>query len=143
MPIDIELLHDGAGVIYNCHGTVTFKQFYDASNGFLASPEDLKKWRYAIIDLTSVENMNLNYEEVATIVELNKRLAAGTLPGTLLAVSSPKDLGFGIARMWEALVDQVGWETQTFRTRTEAALWINQRAKQKFGIDLADGPSPK
>jgi hypothetical protein len=142
MPIDIELLHEGAGVIYNCHGTMTFKDFYDASNGFLEFPEELKKWRYSIIDLTSVEGMNLNYEEVASIVEQNKRLAAIAPPGTLLAVSSPRDLGFGIARMWEALVEQVGWETQTFRSRADAAQWIKKRAKQKFGIDLGDCPSP-
>ncbi len=142
MPIDIQRLHEGAGVIYNCRGTMTFKDFYDASSGFLDFPEELKKWRYAIIDLTAVEGMNLNYDEVASIAEQNKRLAAGTTPGTLVALSSPKDLGFGIARMWEALVEQVGWETQTFRSRAEAAQWIKKRAKQKFGIDLADIPSP-
>jgi hypothetical protein len=141
MPIDIELLHEGAGVIYNCHGTMTFKDFYDASNGFLDFPDELRKWRYAIIDLTAVECMNLSYGEVASIVEQNKRHAAGAPPGTLLAVSSPRDLGFGIARMWEALVEQVGWETQTFRSRAEAALWIKQRAKQKFGIELGDHPA--
>ena len=121
---------------------MTSKDFYDASNGFLANPEELKKWRYALIDLTFVEGMNLNYEEVAGIVEQNKRLAAGAPPGTLLAVSSPQDLGYGIARMWEALVEQVGWETQTFRSRAEAALWIKRRAKQKFGIDLGGSASP-
>jgi len=34
------------------------------------------------------------------------------------------------------LMEQVGWETITFRSRAEAEAWIRQRAKLKFGLDV-------
>ena len=56
-------------------------------------------------------------------------------------IASPTDLGYGLSRMWEVLSDQSGWEMQIFRSRAEAERWIQQRAKQKFGIDLGDSPT--
>jgi hypothetical protein len=53
-------------------------------------------------------------------------------------VASPRDHGYGLARMWEALVEWVGWETMAFRSLTEAEDWIRRRVKEKFGIDLAN-----
>ena len=139
MPIDLEFRHDGAGFIAQCHGALTITDFVDVQNSLLASPDMLRKLRYGIMDLTSVETLNLNYEKMVSIVEGDKRLAVVTPPGTLVAIVSPKDLGYGLGRMWEALVDQFGWETMTFRFSVEAEHWIQQRAKEKFGIVLAEG----
>jgi hypothetical protein len=136
MPISIEGRQDGAGVIYYCHGDMTIDDFFQAGIGFLAYPEEIKKWRYAIIDLTSVGNMKINSDDIRTVVEQNKRIAAIAPPGAILAVASPKDLGYGLARMWEVLMEQIGWETMTFRTRSEAEAWVRQRAKEKFNLDI-------
>lgn len=142
MPIDIEGRQNGVGVIYNCSGTVTIDDFFQAGIGFLAFPEEIKKWRYCIIDLTSVVAMDIDYKDIRSVVEQNKRIAA-IAPAALLAVASPKDLGYGLARVWEALVEQVGWETMTFRSRSAAEAWIKERACQQFGIDLSDTfPAP-
>lgn len=141
MPIDIEGRQDGLGVIYNCHGPVKIDDFFQAGMGFLALPEEIKKWRYCVIDLTSVEAMDISAGDIRSVVEQNKRIAAIAPPGALLAVASPNDLGYGLARMWEALMDQVGWEIMTFRSRPEAEQWIHQRMKQKFSIDLPDPSS--
>jgi len=136
MPISIEGRQDGAGVIYHCHGDMTIDDFLQAGIGFLAFPDGVKKWRYAIIDLTSVGAMKINSDDIRTVVEQNKRIAAIAHAGPLLAVASPKDLGFGLARIWEVLMEQIGWETMTFRSRREAEAWIRQRAKQKFDLDV-------
>ena len=141
MPIDIEDRHNGIGVIYNCRGVVTVDDFFQAGNTFLAAPEDIKKWRYCIVDLTSGETMQLEYKDVTSIVQQNKHIAVFAVPGVLLAIASPKNLGYGIGRMWEVLVEQVGWETRTFHSRPEAELWIKQRTRQKFGIELSDAAS--
>ncbi len=136
MPISIEGRQDGVGVIYNCHGDMTIDDFFQAGMGFLAFPEEIKKWRYCIIDLSSVGAMHINSDDIRTVVEQKKRIAAIAPPGPLLAVASPKDLGYGLSRMWEVLMDEIGWETMTFRSRTEAEFWIRQRAKQKFDLDV-------
>ena len=136
MPIDIEGRQDGAGVIYYCHGDMTFDDLFQAGMGFLASPEEIKKWRYSIVDLTSVAAMHLSSDDIRSVVDQNKRIAALAHPGVLVAVAAPKDLGYGLARMWEILLEQIGWETMTFRSRPEADTWIRQRAKDKFNLDI-------
>ena len=136
MPISIEGRQDGAGVIYHCRGDMTIDDFFQAGIGFLAYPQEIKKWRYAIIDLTDVGSMKINSDDIRTVVEQNKRIAAIAPPGAILAVASPKDLGYGLARMWEVLMEQIGWETMTFRTRLEAEAWVRQRAKEKFNLDI-------
>jgi hypothetical protein len=57
--------------------------------------------------------MDINFNEVASVVQQNNRIAANAPKGVLVAVASPNDLGYGLARMWEALVERVGWETAT------------------------------
>jgi hypothetical protein len=109
MPINIEGRQDGVGVIYNCHGDMTIDDFFQAGIGFLAFPEGIKKLRYCVIDLTSVGAMHINSDDIRIVVEQNKRIAATAQPGALLAVASPGDLGFGLSRIWEVLVEQIGW----------------------------------
>jgi len=139
MPIEIEGRQDGLGVIYNCSGALTIDDFFQAGLGFLAHPEEIKKWRYCIIDLTPVGAMNISPDDINVIVEQNKRIAAIAPSGAILAVASPKDLGFGLARVWEVLVEEVGWEIMTFRSRSEADVWVQERMKQKFDIEI---PNP-
>lgn len=138
MPIQIEVKHRAMGVVYHCQGAVTIEDFFIAGKGFLATPEEIRKWRYSLIDLTDVESMDIHYDQVSFIVQQNDQIAACAVPGVLLAVAAPKDIGFGLARMWEMLVERVGWETMTFRSVAEAEGWIQERLMQKFGIDLTD-----
>jgi hypothetical protein len=132
MPIEIQVWDDAAGVGFHCTGTLSAKDFADATESFLATPEAIKKWRYGIIDLTSVESLNVRYEEVDKLVGRTRHLAQFALSGVIVAVSSPSDLGFGLARMWE---------TQTFRSRAEAEFWLKHRVPQKFGLDPSFGRS--
>ncbi len=136
MPITFERRQGGVGVIYNCHGDMTIDDFFQAGIAFLGLPEEIKKWRYCVIDLSSVGAMNISSDDIRAVVELNKRIAAIAQPGALLAVASPKDLGYGLSRVWEVLMEEIGWETMTFRSRPEAELWIRQRAKEKFNLDV-------
>lgn len=135
MPIDLEIRDEGLGVTWNCHGPTIIKDFIDAKNSLLASTEGLKKLRYIVVDVSSMEKVKLSLDEMERIVQ-DKRLAPIVFPGLLCAVASPTDLGYGLARAWEALSDQSGWEIQIFRSRAEAELWIQQRVKEKFGIEL-------
>ena len=141
MPIEIEGRQNGVGVVYICRGSVTIDDFFQAGLGFLAYPDEIKKWRYCIIDLTLVEAMNITSADIQTVVEQNKRIAEIAVPGPLLAVASPRDLGFGLSRMWEAFMDQIGWETMTLRSRPQAEAWIQQRMLEKFGIEIASPSS--
>lgn len=136
MPIQIEVRHDAMGVIYHCSGDLTIDDFIAANATFLLTPNEILKWRYTLIDLTAAESMDISYSDVSGVVSQNKTIAAKAVPGVLLAVASPRDYSYGLARMWEALVEHVGWETMTFRSVAEAESWIHTRVQQKFGVDL-------
>ena len=141
MPIEIQVHQEGAGVVYDCQGSVTIQDFLDASKTFLLTPDEIKKWRYTIIDLTSVGPMEIGFQDVQTVVTLNREIANLGIPGVLLAVAAPGSLGFGLARMWEILSENTGWEIRTFRSRPEAEVWIRERAWQKFELraEFGDG----
>jgi hypothetical protein len=137
MPIEVEVRHEAMGVIYHCRGAMVIDDFFAANQSFLATPEEIRKWRYSLIDLTAVETMDINYNDVSRVVTQNATIAANAVPGALLAVASPRDHGYTLSRMWGALVERVGWETMTFRSVADAESWVRTRLKQKFGIDLA------
>jgi hypothetical protein len=114
------------------------RRFLSDEYRFLGFPGRIAKWRYCIIDLTFVEAMNINSDDIRSVAQQNKRIASLTVPGVLLAVASPSDLGFGLARISEVLIEDIRWETMVFRSRDEANRWIERRAKEKFGLDLAN-----
>ena len=100
------------GVIYHCSGAMIIEDFLVANEGFLATPEEIRKWRYTLIDLSAVESMDINYSDVSRVITQNASIATKAVPGVLLAVASPRDHGYGLARMWGVLVERVGWETR-------------------------------
>ena len=142
MPIQVQVLHEAAGVIYDCRGSLTIHDFLQATETFLVTPDEIKKWRYTIVDLTSVGSMEIGYQDVAAVVSLNKKIANLAIPGVLLAVASPGDLGFGLGRMWEALADSTGWEIQVLRSRDAAEKWVRERAREKFRLEIVNFDSP-
>jgi len=54
--------------------------------------------------------MHINSDDIRIVVEQNKPIAAIAQPEALLAVASPGDLGYALSRIWEVLMEQVGWE---------------------------------
>ncbi len=47
MPIQLEFVHDGLGVIYRCEGTLGLQHFSVANDQLLAAPERMRKLKYA------------------------------------------------------------------------------------------------
>ena len=60
MPIDIKFLHEGVGILYLCHGTVTSKDFIEANKQILTFNEHLKQVRYGLIDETALDNIHMS-----------------------------------------------------------------------------------
>lgn len=136
MPIDIKVLHDGVGVLYLCHGTVTGKDFIEANRQLLTDNERIKQVRYGLIDETAIDDINMSESEMLTITAQDKKLAGLVPPGAIVAVVAKGDFAFGLARIWESFIEHTGWETMTFRARWKAESWIKEKVKANFGIDL-------
>jgi hypothetical protein len=41
-----------------------------------------------------------------------------------------------VARMWEAFIEGIGWDTNIFPSITEAQYWVRIRVKEKFHLDI-------
>jgi hypothetical protein len=136
MPIDIKILHDGVGILYLCHGTVTGKDFIEANKQILTDNEQLKQVRYGLIDETAIDDIHMSESEMLTITAQDKKIASFVPPGAIVAVVAKGDFAFGLARIWESFIEYTGWETMTFRTRGKAEGWIKGKVKANFGIDL-------
>src|SRR5215510_10508857 len=136
MPIRLEIRQEGAGVILDCSGPLTLLDFDEVQTGFLTSTEKLKQVKYVLVDLTLVDSLNIPYGDMEQLAYGDKRLAESAPPGVLYAVAAPRDLGFGLARMWQVLAERTKWETQVLRSRSEAEAWIRERALEKFGLDI-------
>jgi len=136
MPIDLEFVFDGTGVIYCCDGQLTPQHFFDANDRVLASPDRLAKLRFAIIDLTSMKPLAFGPADMDRIVWQDRHIASYLPSGLIVALVSPQDIGFGLARMWEASIEGLDWETMAFRSRQEADAWIRAQLKAKHRLDL-------
>jgi hypothetical protein len=136
MPIDIKVQHDGVGILYLCHGTVTGKDFIEANKRILNFNEHLKRVRYGIVDETAIDDIQMSKAEMLTIVAQNKKIAGLVPPGAIVAVIAGSDFAFGLARIWGSFIEHTGWETMTFRTSWKAESWIREKVKANCGIDL-------
>ncbi len=136
MPIDIKVLHDGVGILYLCHGTVTGKDFIEANKQILTDNEHLKQVRYGIVDETAIDDIQMSESEMLTVTAQDKKLASLVPPGATVAVVAKGDFAFGLARIWESFIEHTGWETMTFRNREKAESWVKEKVKANFGIDL-------
>jgi hypothetical protein len=136
MPIDLEFVFDGVGVVYHCAGSLTAQHFMDANARLLASPERIAKLRFAVIDLTDMVPVYIAPSEMEHIVLQDRQMASFLRSSLTVALISPHNLGFGLARMWEAFAGGLEWETMTFRSRDEAETWIRTRLKNKFNLEL-------
>jgi hypothetical protein len=136
MPIDIKVLHNGVGIMYLCHGTVTGKDFIEANKQILAFREHLKKVRYGLVDATAIDDIHLSESEILTITVQDRKIARLVPPKAIVAVKATDDFAFRLVRMWESFIEHTGWETMTFRTGWKAESWIKEKIKANFRIDL-------
>jgi hypothetical protein len=58
------------------------------------------------------------------------------VPGLLVALVAERNVVFALARMWEAFIGGIGWETKIFPSITEAQDWVRIRVKEKFHLDI-------
>jgi hypothetical protein len=136
MPVQLEFVHEGLGVIYRCEGTLGLQHFSVANDRLLASPEQIRKLKYALIDAVSMEPTYFSPSEMDDIVLQDRQIASYAVPGLLVALVADRNVVFALARMWEAFIEGIGWETKIFPTISEAQDWVRIRVKEKFHLDL-------
>jgi hypothetical protein len=136
MPIQLEFVYDGLGVIYRCEGRLGLQHFSVANDRLLASPERIRKLKYALIDAVSMEPTFFSPSEMDGILLQDRQIASYAVPGLLVALVAERNVVFALARMWEAFIEGIGWETKIFPSIAEAQDWVRIRVKEKFHLNL-------
>lgn len=126
MPISTAFTRDGAGLLRTVQGTVTGADFVAAETALLSEQQTIAKLRYALLDFGDATEFSATADEVRLIAKRDAELAALNSQ-VAVAIIAPRDVQFGMSRMWEVFVDGSGWETAVFRDSASAVAWLYQR----------------
>jgi hypothetical protein len=129
--------NDGLGVTYQCEGSLGLQHFADANRRLLPSPDRIKKLKYVVINGASVEPQYFSVTQMEGIILQDRHIASYAVEGLLVALIAEQGAVLGLARMWEAFVERIGWETKIFPSLVDAETWVRDRVKAKFRLDVA------
>jgi hypothetical protein len=135
MPIEFSLLDRGAGMRYMFTGLVTGKELIDVNTSMYASEKRLKKLRYAIVDQTHMDSLDLSFTDLKKI-EAMDRLAAQVNPSVVVAIIVEKDLPFNISKAWDVRTQDISWDKKIFGSKDEAYAWVREKVREKFGEEI-------
>ena len=134
MPIQIRDLDGGLGNIITGKGDVEEQELFEALRKHLTQDKDkFKKYKYSLSDYSALQKFNISTKNIEQIANYCK-ISSEVNHDAVVAVVAGRDLIYGLARMWERLVDGTGWEIKIFRNRKDAEVWIKDKAKEKHGI---------
>lgn len=122
MPIEIQYTDDNIGVEFCAVGEVTGKDIIEGEKKIYQS-KGFVNLRYWIVDRSRCSKYEVNSDEVMMIAALDND-AAKRNPNLLIALISETDHQFGMSRMYEAYIDEAGFQTMAFLDRGAAEKWI-------------------
>ena len=133
-------LADRQGLLVACDGDLNLRDMYEARKDLIDDNPALRYWYFAIVDLSSVAQMEVTAQDFDRLIEQDRKISLYTRPGLPIAVLARTELPFGISRMWEAATDFTGWEIQVFRERSAAEAWLRHRVFVLYDVELPNTP---
>lgn len=130
MPVEIELISGGIGLLLRASGKLTTEQLTVAGGPFLATAQNLDRVEFAVVDGSLVDSATFSVKEIRALAESAVRIGRVLRPGLRVALVFPRDEAFALARMWEICAERTGWETQVFHSLTDAAMWLDRHPRQ-------------
>jgi hypothetical protein len=103
-------------------GQVTDSEFADTMNRYLQEP--FATLPLGLFDLTDIASLDVAAESIRDAARRVAQHVDSRLEQGKLAIVAPRDLLFGMARMYEMLRDESPVEVRVFRERNEAESWL-------------------
>jgi len=133
MPVRIRFTDNGLGVIMTGSGIVTGEEILNANkDAYARATEPLI---YQLFEGDKITGLSVSTNDLRAAADQDIA-ASKRMPNTIVAVHASDDLPFGLARMWDAFVQETGWKTNVFRTRSEAEAWLKEEVRAKLGVEL-------
>ena len=136
MPIEILATADNLGVLISASGSFSeqdYLQFF--RNLHTQESESPSGHLYAVSDFSGVTDTTVSSAAVAEVAHL---FQSNLNNKSILAIIAPKDLEFGLSRVFEQRVAKTDDLVRVFRSRPEAESWIRESLKQRRGIETVD-----
>ena len=137
MPIELKYVNDVAGVEFVCTGRVTGAEIIEANNSVYRH-EGFVKLKYQLIDRTDCTDYQVSNAEIEQIARQDLE-AAKINPNMIVVFVATTDLQYGLTRMYQAHVGNLGFETELFRDRSRAIQWLEDRPTIPGPADKPDG----
>jgi len=127
---------DGRGFLITCPPQIDVRDFYEAKKALEERFPNLPSWYFGLVDMSLVSEMTVAAADFDLLLERDRKIAQFTQPGFSVAVIARAEIAFGMARMWQSSLDNVGWDIMVFRERPPAEAWIRQRVLATFSVQL-------
>lgn len=119
MPITVKVTDKGLGFLMKGEGLVTGKEILDGIDERFSSEEKIRRYVYGISDYTEVEDIEMSGADVKLVAEKDMQVAKIN-PNLVIAIAAPKDIMYGLSRMFEAHAYKTGWVIGVYRSLEEA-----------------------
>ena len=137
MALSVKYLDEGLGVVAEASGNLTGSELLTAvtevNSGNLAEKPVL----YTFFDFNGVMAVSISTDHIRAAAYLAIKGSRDQSARRVIAIYAQDDLPFALARMWQILVNETGWETYVFRTRPEATKWLQERVGANHGLQVA------
>jgi hypothetical protein len=132
MPIEIDYVQGRKGAVFAGSGRLKGAEFLAASDEAFARDFATDPLHYILFDADDADAVDVTGQDMRELarrdIEVSRRL-----PGLVVAIYAHEALAFGLARMWQAYVEQSGWTTAVFRDRQEAVNWLKKEVAARTG----------
>ncbi len=123
MPYSTEVIDNGKGILHIGSESVTGQDLMTSASTVLKLVQSGLRPEYALTDLSAVTDFAASAADITHNAVLNRNIAR-LLPAVRIAIVASSDVVYGMARMWQALMDQSGWTSRVFRSSEEALSWL-------------------
>lgn len=124
MPVQWSVQEPEGVLVVRGHGVVTDEEYFRAHAEFFSATSAPMPSRRALADWSEVTELVLSSQAIRASVQMTGELVR-QLPGDhRVALVARAPAVFGMCRMWQTLIEQVGVEACVFSDRAEAVRWL-------------------
>jgi len=135
MPLEVNYLDSGAGVLFVSSGLLTGKDFIETKNNLLKIGQLADKIRHLIYDLTQIESLDFPFADFKKLEDAD-RLLAEINPSLIIALIVKDELAVTLAKMWIARTDEIPWDKKIVSEEADAFSWVREKMREKFAAEI-------
>lgn len=137
MPVTIETLDNGRGVVIRHYARVTSEELTANSRNIADQLAGGAPILYGLIDYSDIEIVDFDAEAMWTAANNSLQAALGA-PKMVWAVAAPSSHSYALANIWKTISTRTGWHSAVFDTRDDAVDWLARTAGDVHGLTPSD-----